>query len=39
MEQPFRGQMKGWLVKRGCGFLAFKGGAREAGGAAPSPRQ
>lgn len=39
MEQPFRGQMKGWLVKRECGFLPFKGGASEAGGAAPGPRQ
>lgn len=39
MEQLFRGQIKGWLVKRGCGFLPFKRGASEAGGAVPGPRK
>lgn len=42
VHQPTRREGKGtawlwWLVKSGCGFLPFKGGAGGAGGVAPGP--
>lgn len=39
MEQLFRGQIKGCLVKRGGGFLPFKKGASNAGGVEPGPQK